>query len=102
MFFSSNLLQRRAVSGARSNIASSTWALLGFIAFTSIALLGLTASNIIDQRAAIMAEGRKETTNLARTLIQHAEFTFRSADNILIGIVERLEHDSFGPTAGSA
>ena len=92
-------MKTRAVFAAHPNIGSTTWALLGFIAFTSVALLGLTASNIIDQRAAIMAEGRKETTNLARTLMQHAEFTFRSADNILVGIVERLEHDNFGPVA---
>jgi diguanylate cyclase (GGDEF)-like protein/PAS domain S-box-containing protein len=48
-------------------------------------------------RAQILAEGRKETANLAQSLGQQAEDMMRSADLTLIGSAQRLEIDGTGP-----
>jgi diguanylate cyclase (GGDEF)-like protein len=87
-------------SGRGSSHILATWGIAGFIAATCAVLIGLETSNIIDQRFAVLAESRKETANLTSSLIQHAELTFGTADAILIGVVDRLEHESIGPETG--
>ena len=77
----------------------ATWGIAGFIAIACAVLIGLATSHIISQRSEIMADSRKDTANLASTLVQHAELTFRTADAVLIGIVERLEHEPLDSAA---
>jgi diguanylate cyclase (GGDEF)-like protein/PAS domain S-box-containing protein len=77
----------------------ATWGIGGFIGAACAVLIGMETSHILNQRSDVLAESRKETTNLAGSLLQHAELTFRTADALLIGIVERLEHESLGPDA---
>jgi diguanylate cyclase (GGDEF)-like protein/PAS domain S-box-containing protein len=77
----------------------ATWGIAGFIAIACAVLIGLAASHIISQRSEIMADSRKDTANLTSSLIQHAELTFRTADAILIALVERLEHQDIDSEA---
>jgi hypothetical protein len=95
-----NTKAKRGASGRGSSHILATWGIAGFIAAICAVLIGLETSNIIDQRSAVLAEGRKETANLTGSLIQHAELTFGTADAILIGVVDRLEHESIGPETG--
>lgn len=76
----------------------ATWGIAGFIAIACAVLIGLAASHIISQRSELMADSRKDTANLTSSLIQHAELTFGIADAILIGVVERLEHETADST----
>jgi len=71
-----------------------TWGIAGFVALACTALIGLEASRVIELRSEILANGQQDTKNLTSSLIQHAELTFRIADALLIGTVERLEHDN--------
>jgi diguanylate cyclase (GGDEF)-like protein len=71
-------------------------AIAALIGFACVAMFALETSNIVNRRSEILADGRKDTANLAGSLIQHAELTFRVADALLIGAVERLEHDGTG------
>ncbi len=82
-----------------SNHLLATWGIAGFIGAACAVLVGMEASHILHQRSAVLAESRKETANLTSSLLQHAELTFRTADALLIGIVERLEHEPRGPEA---
>jgi diguanylate cyclase (GGDEF)-like protein/PAS domain S-box-containing protein len=77
----------------------ATWGIAGFIAIACTVLIGLEASHIITQRSEILADSRKDTANLTSSLIQHAELTFRTADAVLIGVVERLEHEPLDSAA---
>lgn len=54
-------------------------------------ILGLQASRTVEQRAEALAAGKTETANLAMSLTQHVDLTFRAADTILAGLVERLQ-----------
>ena len=63
-----------------------------FVVLACTVVLGLEASRIISQRSDVIADARRDTANLAGSLIQHAELTFRAADAVLIGVVERMEH----------
>ena len=77
--------------------APATWVTAAFIAVACTAVIGLETSQIFSQRTAILDDGRKDTANLSSSLIQHAELTVRTADALLIGTVERVEHDGLGP-----
>jgi diguanylate cyclase (GGDEF)-like protein/PAS domain S-box-containing protein len=72
----------------------ATWGIAVFIAIACAVLIGLEISHIITQRSDVLARSRKNTANLASSLIQHAELTFGTADALLIGVVERLEHET--------
>jgi diguanylate cyclase (GGDEF)-like protein len=87
----------RAEDGSTHILA--TWGIAGFIAAACALLIGLEISYIVSQRSAVLEDGRKDTANLSSSLILQAEQTFRSADTILIGIVERLEHESLDARA---
>jgi diguanylate cyclase (GGDEF)-like protein len=77
----------------------ATWGIVGFIGAACAVLIGMESARILSQRSEVLAASRKDTANLAGSLLQHAELTFRTADALLIGIVERLEHESLGPEA---
>ncbi len=93
------------VSGRRPRLESgsthllATWGIVGFIAAACAVLIGLETSRIIAQRSEVLADSRKDTANLTSSLTQHAELTFRTADAILIGVVERLEHETLDADA---
>jgi diguanylate cyclase (GGDEF)-like protein/PAS domain S-box-containing protein len=99
MSFNQETSPKRSVFGAASHKLLATWGLLGFILLGAVAVLGLSAVNIVSQRAAILADGQRDTTNLARSLKQHAELSFGKADVLLTAIVERLENDKLDQKA---
>jgi len=83
---------RRSGNGTAQRLATRVaW----FVALACTVLIGLEVSRIVTQRATVIANARLQTANLTKSLLQHAELTFRTADAILIGVVERLEHESF-------
>ena len=65
-----------------------------FVALACIIVFGLEISRVIVNRTEVIADARKDTANLTSSLIQHAELTFRTADAVLIGVVERLERET--------
>ncbi|MGA2054876.1 MAG: EAL domain-containing protein [Bradyrhizobium sp.] len=65
-----------------------------FVALACTLMVGLEVTRVITQHSEIIANARKDTANLTGSLIQHAELTFRTADAVLIGSVERLEDET--------
>ncbi len=75
----------------------ATWGLACFVSLACAGLIGLEVSRIINQRSEVVEDTRRDTTNLTGSLIQHAELTFRTADAVLTGAVERLEQEGDDP-----
>ncbi len=75
----------------------ATWGIVGFVAAACAILVGLETSRILSQRSEVLTDSRKDMANLTASLIQHAELTFRTADAVLIEVVESLQHQSPGP-----
>src|SRR5262245_35563813 len=71
-------------------------AALGFVLATCLAVLGLDGWRIWASREARLVDARVETINLAQSLAAHAERSIEIVDEILGGIVERLEYDGTG------
>lgn len=72
------------------------WA-AGFVALICVTILGLSAWREWESRNAELRNAEIDVTNLAHSLIQHADDTFELADTILVGLVHRLELDGLGP-----
>lgn len=72
------------------------WA-AGFVALICVAILALSAWREWEARDAELRNAEIDVTNLAHSLIQHADDTFELADTILVGLVHRLELDGMGP-----
>lgn len=72
------------------------WA-AGFVALICVTILGLSAWREWESRNAELRSAEIDVTNLAHSLIQHADDTFELADTILVGLVHRLELDGLGP-----
>jgi diguanylate cyclase (GGDEF)-like protein/PAS domain S-box-containing protein len=81
------------LSGSRATHTLATRGIAWFVALACTVLVGLEVSHVVAQHAEVIADARKDTANLTGSLIQHAELTFRTADAILVGVVERLEHE---------
>jgi diguanylate cyclase (GGDEF)-like protein/PAS domain S-box-containing protein len=87
---------RRPGSGTAHLLA--TRGIAWFVALACTVLVGLEVTRVLAQHSEVIADARKDTANLTRSLIQHAELTFRTADAVLIGVVERLEHETLDAT----
>lgn len=72
------------------------WA-AGFVVLICVAILGLSAWREWEARNADLRNAEIDVTNLAHSLIQHADDTFELVDTILVGLVHRLELDGTGP-----
>src|SRR5579862_5470609 len=68
-----------------------------FILFVCVILTGLQTAYTWNARNRALADGAMDTANLARSIAQHAEDTIRTADAVLVGLVERLETDGQSP-----
>jgi diguanylate cyclase (GGDEF)-like protein/PAS domain S-box-containing protein len=90
-------MERKRKNGASHLLA--TRGIAGFVVLACTVLVGLETSRVLERRANILADGRRDTANLAGSLIQHAELIFRSADAVLTGVAERLEHDKMDAPA---
>jgi diguanylate cyclase (GGDEF)-like protein/PAS domain S-box-containing protein len=80
-------------SGGGTAHLLATWGIAWFVALACTVLIGLEVSRVVAQRSQVIANARLQTANLTHSLTQHAELTFRTADAILIGAVERLENE---------
>ena len=70
-----------------------------FVAMVCMSLLALDLWQAWSARDAQLHDAKTETANLARSLAQHAQQAFETADIILIGLRERFEKDGTGPRA---
>jgi diguanylate cyclase (GGDEF)-like protein/PAS domain S-box-containing protein len=68
-----------------------------FVLLVCTILIALDGYHSWRLRVQDLTEARKETANLAQSLIQQAADTMRTADLTLIGSVQRLEIDGTGP-----
>jgi diguanylate cyclase (GGDEF)-like protein len=72
---------------------------IGFVALVCVALIGMTVWNIWKAYDEQLRESTTTTRNMAGFLAQHASDTFRSADTVLLGLVERIEQDGLAAPA---
>ncbi|WKA27268.1 hybrid sensor histidine kinase/response regulator [Bradyrhizobium roseum] len=79
---------------ARGRVSATTWT-TALIALTCVTFIGVEALHIVQHRAFVLADGEKENVNLANSLMQQAELTFRTADALLVATVFRLENSPF-------
>lgn len=88
--------------GVKKRSLSVTTATLVFVIGVCAIIIGLQASRIVEQRAEAVALGKVETENLVVSLTQHANLTFRSADTLLAGLVERVQAQDLRNGEGEA
>ena len=74
------------------------WA-AGFVALACVAILALSGWREWSARDAELKNAEIDMANLAESLAQHADDTFELVDNVLTGVVNRLEVDGTGPDA---
>lgn len=72
------------------------WA-AGFVVLICAAILGLSSWREWEARKADLRNAEVDVTNLAHSLVQHADDTFELVDTLLVGLVHRLELDGTGP-----
>jgi diguanylate cyclase (GGDEF)-like protein len=81
----------RAFVGAVTRRFSVASAILLFLVAVCGLIIALEASRILTQRDEALEDGKTDLANLAMSLTQHADQTFRGADAVLAGLVARLE-----------
>jgi signal transduction histidine kinase/ActR/RegA family two-component response regulator len=75
-------------------VFATTWT-TALIALACVAYVGVEAFHIVQHRTYVLADGEKDNANLANSLMQQAELTFRTADALLLSTVLRLEKRPF-------
>ena len=78
----------------RPSIAVRTMA---FVAAVCLALVGLDIWHSWESRTVLLEQMGVATSNLSRALAQQADDTLKQADTVLVGVVERIEHEGTGP-----
>ena len=96
------LWSRPALPAALKGRVSVATATLVFVLAVCGAIVGLEASRILQDRVQALENGQRDTTNLVKSLTQHAELTVRAADAVLTSLVKQLEHGDFKGDAGRA
>jgi diguanylate cyclase (GGDEF)-like protein len=71
---------------------------IGFVAIVCLIPAIVDGFHVWQDRAAVIKESDRDTSNLARAIGQQAEDVFRLADGFLGGFVERVEHDGISDT----
>ncbi|MQA23368.1 sensor domain-containing diguanylate cyclase [Rugamonas rivuli] len=64
-----------------------------FVVLVCVSLIGMQAWLTVHARTVQIAESEAASANLAEAVAQHAYDTIKEADTVLVGLVERLEHD---------
>ncbi|MFC6477668.1 hypothetical protein ACFQDN_15720 [Pseudomonas asuensis] len=72
-----------------------------FLVTVCLSMVALTAWQVWNSRSVQISEGEVMTSNLAKSLAQHAQDTFTEADTVLIGLQERMEIDGASPASGA-
>jgi diguanylate cyclase (GGDEF)-like protein/PAS domain S-box-containing protein len=70
-----------------------------FVALICVAIFALSGWREWSARDAELKNAEIDMANLAESLAQHADDTFELVDNVLTGVVNRLEVDGTGPDA---
>lgn len=70
---------------------STVMAVGALIVVACMAFVGVEVSRVLDHRAEVLADGKRDTANLTSSLLQHAELTFRIADALLLATRSRVE-----------
>lgn len=74
------------------------WATV-FVALVCLSLVVMDGWRSLNARTVLLASAERATANLARSMAQHADDTFKAADISLSDIVERMEADGSSPAA---
>ena len=69
----------------------------GFVILVCLSLIGIDSWRTYAAYIAAVADARKDTSNIARSVAHDAEQTFDAANLVLSGAVSRLETDGTGP-----
>jgi diguanylate cyclase (GGDEF)-like protein len=77
-----------------SSISSLAFFFVGVVLLT---LMGLEIWTALKERDIQLKETATSVNNVAFALAQHANETFKEADIVLVGVLERLQHDGVGP-----
>src|ERR1700722_16476205 len=90
--------------GLRTQIGRMAWhrtslrtAAIGFVLLVCLIVIGDHVRGAVESYQSVVAETRVDTENLTRSIAQHATDAIRTADGILIGLVEQIEFDGIGP-----
>jgi diguanylate cyclase (GGDEF)-like protein len=70
-----------------------------YIVFVCALLAGIEGWWSWSARSAELGEMEVATSNLAQAVAQHASDTFKEADTVLLGVVERVGYDGVAPAA---
>ncbi|MFX7879124.1 hypothetical protein ABTK13_22905, partial [Acinetobacter baumannii] len=70
-----------------------------FVVLVCGAILAMGALREWSARDEDLRSAETDTTNLVRSLLQHAEDSIELVDNAIIGVVHRLETEGVTPTA---
>ena len=70
-----------------------------FVALVCVAILGMSSWREWTARGIVLKTAEVETSNLARSMMQHAEDSFDLMDASILGFVIRLEAEGTGPEA---
>src|SRR5450830_1388137 len=70
-----------------------------FVLLSCISLIGLDAWRTWQARVIEEREAGVTVANMARALAQHADDTFKEADTVLVGLLERIRYDGLQPPA---
>lgn len=84
---------------ARYKRSSTAILAAGFVLLACVSLIGLDAWRTWQARAIEERDAGVSVTNMAKALAQHADDTFKEADTVLIGLLERISADGTGPAA---
>jgi hypothetical protein len=85
-------------TGERGRIHLPIWAAT-FVALICVAIFVLSGWREWSARDAELKNAEIDMANLTESLAQHADDTFELVDNVLTGVVNRLEVDGTGPDA---
>ena len=80
--------------GRLPSIHASTWA---FLIAICVLLIGLDGAVTWNDRQTELLEAHAQTSNLARSLADHAQSTFRLADMIVVEARDQVERAGMGP-----
>lgn len=89
-----DLTKRSMTQTGRWGLSATQWT-TALILVAGLAFIAVEILHGAQQRRDFLEDGVKDNANLASSLLQQAELTFRTADALLLGTVYRLEHSPF-------
>lgn len=88
-------LTKRLIAPIVRRGLSATQRTTAMILVAGLAFIAVEILHVAQQRRVVLEDGVKDNANLASSLLQQAELTFRTADALLLATVYRLEHSPF-------